>query len=270
MKQKNICKFVTPLTLETLHVSCFVLETNPDTMKMKNQLQEHGLILMAQGKGSVDLDGTVFTVSSGQLVFAFKGEHFSFRPQGVCEYMYIRFDGLRATDLFRRFDVGKANRIFDGFSGIIPLWRDSLSRADTETIDLAAESILLYTFSRLSQSAVQKDNLLFQILEITEDRFRDPDLSMGEIAQELNYNVKYLSHYFKEKKGVGYAQYLKTIRIKYAVSLFDHGISSVKNVALLSGFTDPLYFSSVFKSCIGLSPTEYKDTLHEGEGNQNR
>ena len=145
------------------------------------------------------------------------------------------------------------------------MWRDSLSRADTETIDLAAESILLYTFSRLSQSAVQKDGLLSQILEITEERFRDPDLCIGEIAKELNYNVKYLSHYFKEKKGVGYAQYLKTIRIKYAVSLFDHGISSVKNVALLSGFTDPLYFSSVFKSCIGLSPTEYKDTFNETE-----
>ena len=185
MKQKNICKFVTPLTLETLHVSCFVLETNPDTMKMKNQLQEHGLILMAQGKGSVDLDGTVFTVSSGQLVFAFKGEHFSFRPQGVCEYMYILFDGSRATDLFRRFDVGKANRIFDGFSGIIPLWRDSLSRADTETIDLAAESILLYTFSRLSQSAVQKDNLCFKFWRLRKNASVTPTFPWGRSPRNL-------------------------------------------------------------------------------------
>ena len=45
--------------------------------------------------------------------------------------------------------------------------------------------------------------------------------------------------------------------IKYAVSLFDHGIDSVKNVALLSGFQDPLYFSSVFKNVIGVSPTQY-------------
>ena len=265
MKQKNICKFAAPLALETLSISCFVLETNPDVMKNQTQLEEHCIILMAQGNGEFYLDDSATRVLSGQIVFAFKGERFSVNPQGDCEYMYIRFYGTRATELFRRFGVRKTNRIFDGFSGIIPLWRESLSRADTETVDLAAESILLYTFSRISQSAVQKDVLLFQILEITEERFRDPDLSIGEIAQELNYNVKYLSHYFKEKKGVGYAQYLKTIRIKYAVSLFDHGISSVKNVALLSGFTDPLYFSSVFKSCIGLSPTEYKDTLNGAE-----
>jgi two-component system response regulator YesN len=49
------------------------------------------------------------------------------------------------------------------------------------------------------------------------------------------------------------------MRIKYAVSLFDHGLDSIKNVALLSGFFDPLYFSSVFKQVVGVSPTEYKN-----------
>ena len=57
--------------------------------------------------------------------------------------------------------------------------------------------------------------------------------------------------------SIGYSEYLRTLRIKYAVSLFDHGIDSVKNVALLSGFQDPLYFSSVFKNVIGISPTQY-------------
>ena len=47
------------------------------------------------------------------------------------------------------------------------------------------------------------------------------------------------------------------MRLKYAVSLFDYGLDSVKNVAILSGFADPLYFSSVFKESIGISPREY-------------
>jgi AraC-like DNA-binding protein len=61
--------------------------------------------------------------------------------------------------------------------------------------------------------------------------------------------------------GIGYAEYLRNLRIKYAVSLFDHGIDSVKNVALLSGFSDPLYFSTVFKTVVGLSPKEYLKKL---------
>ena len=58
--------------------------------------------------------------------------------------------------------------------------------------------------------------------------------------------------------GITYSEYLRNLRIRYAASLFDHGIDSVKNVAFLSGFTDPMYFSGVFKKVTGLSPKEYK------------
>jgi YesN/AraC family two-component response regulator len=88
------------------------------------------------------------------------------------------------------------------------------------------------------------------MIEITEDNFKDPVLSLTTVAQALSYNPKYLSHAFKESMGVGYAEYLRSIRIRFAVSLLDLGIDSIKNVALLSGFTDPLYFSTVFKKSL--------------------
>ncbi|MBE5732376.1 MAG: helix-turn-helix transcriptional regulator, partial [Clostridiales bacterium] len=57
------------------------------------------------------------------------------------------------------------------------------------------------------------------------------------------------------------------IRIKHAVTLLDYGIDSIKNVALLSGFTDPLYFSNVFKAQIGISPTQYLKNKNEKKDN---
>ena len=35
------------------------------------------------------------------------------------------------------------------------------------------------------------------------------------------------------------------------------GITSVQNVAALSGYRDPLYFSRVFKKKMGVSPTQH-------------
>ena len=57
--------------------------------------------------------------------------------------------------------------------------------------------------------------------------------------------------------GVGYTEYLRMYRINYAIMLLDHGIDSVKNIASLSGFSNPMYFSSVFKQTVGVSPSEY-------------
>ena len=85
------------------------------------------------------------------------------------------------------------------------------------------------------------------------------------MSEELSYNSKYLSHAFKEEMGQRYTEYLRDIRLKFAVSLFDNGIDSVKNVALLSGFSDPLYFSTIFKKMTGKTPKEYKRAMLENE-----
>ena len=157
----------------------------------------------------------------------------------------------------RRFDITSCSRAYDGFDGLIPLWSESLFRASDKTVELVAESILLYTLSRLFDEKGSENGLIGQIIHITEKNFKNPELSISSIAQELSYNPKYLSHIFKERARVSYSEYLRSVRLKYATTLFDHGLDSVKNVALLAGFSDPLYFSNVFKKNVGVSPKEY-------------
>lgn len=253
----NICKSITAFCPENIRISHFVLETNRDVMKRNIVLKENRMVLFIAGKGTCRIDGDVISVGSGTLVFAFGGECFSVCGTDGLEYMYIDFSGVRADELFKRFEINRINRTFSNFEGLTPLWKESLSRATPNTVDLASESMVLYTLSRLNTENVKKDSVIGTVLRITENRFREPYLSIGVVSDELGYNPKYLSHLFKKKTGIGFSEYLTNTRIKYAVSLFDYGISSVKNAALLSGFSDPLYFSSVFKKIVGITPREY-------------
>lgn len=260
MKNKNICKLIPPSLADRLSVSGFVLESNPEVMRTPTRMNEHSMILVKNGSGRFCFDDAKFPFSPGHLVFGLKGEVFCVECEQACEYLYICFDGARAAELFRRFSITPLSRSFPGFDSLIPLWSESLSRAGELTVDLASESMLLYAFSRLSGSLTSQNILIRQMIEITEERFSDPDLSLSLLAEELGYNPKYLSHQFKRSVGKGYSEYLQTVRIKFAVSLFDHGLDSVKNVALLSGFSDPFYFSSVFKKHLGTAPREYLQT----------
>ena len=61
--------------------------------------------------------------------------------------------------------------------------------------------------------------------------------------------------------GIGYTEYLRTLRVKYAIMLFEQGIDSAKNVAFLAGFSNPLYFSKVFKQVVGVAPSEFKKEI---------
>jgi len=256
MLDNNICKFIMPGVESGLSVSCFVQEGNPDAMRAKTVLPTHRISLVSRGGGSFVINGAVYPFSVGDVVFAFRGEEIYTESEG-CEFMYIQFEGARADELFLRFDIRPGNRIFCAYDGLLPLWKESLSRANGQTTDLVAESMLLYTFSRLTPASTEKDGLLYQLLGQIEKKFNDPELTLGRIAEELAYNPKYVSHLFKEGMGIGFTEYLRIMRIRYAVSLFDHGLDSVRNVALLSGFSDPLYFSTVFKREVGVSPREY-------------
>jgi AraC-like DNA-binding protein len=43
----------------------------------------------------------------------------------------------------------------------------------------------------------------------------------------------------------------------------EEGVANVKNVALLSGFEDPLYFSKVFTASEGISPKVYIQNIEK-------
>lgn len=89
--------------------------------------------------------------------------------------------------------------------------------------------------------------------------FANP-ITIGEAAKMVNFHPVYLSRIFKEMMGVSPMEYLTSLRIKKAKDLLssDPGLP-LKDVAEFVGYTNPFYFSRVFKTVTGKSPSEYKN-----------
>jgi AraC-like DNA-binding protein len=247
MKDNNICKFPLSKTSSELSISCFVLESNTETMLSRTKLNDNRLILITQGEGEFLFDEISFPISVGTLIFGFEGEEFALKQGNEVRYLYIDFNGEKGNTLCHRVGIYPHTRVNDNFDSLIPFCQDCLLRTPPENIDIAGESVLLYVLSRLSSPPSIKNDAIQNIIEFTEKHFRETELSISVIADMFGYNSKYLSHLFKMKTNMNYSEYLRSVRFKYAISLFELGINSVKNVALLSGFSDPLYFSNAFK-----------------------
>jgi AraC-like DNA-binding protein len=220
-------------------------------------LRASRMLLCTEGCGRVTVDAQAFSLRAGTLLFCFAGETVTAEGDGEFSYMYIDFHSIRAEGILCRFDITPPTRVREGMDGLIPLWQESLYLATDKTVDLAAEGVLLLSLLRLGATLTRESGLVAEIVRLTEEGFRDPDLGIAAIAASLSYHPKYLSRIFKQKTGVGYTEYLRSVRIKYATALLEGGLDSIKNVALLSGFADPLYFSTVFKKSVGTSPREY-------------
>ena len=82
-------------------------------------------------------------------------------------------------------------------------------------------------------------------------------LSSGEISSHISMNYNYISSLFKKKTSMSIQEYHMKIRMNEAAGLLRSSNMNISEVSDRLGFSDPLYFSHVFRKVIGYSPSEY-------------
>jgi YesN/AraC family two-component response regulator len=69
---------------------------------------------------------------------------------------------------------------------------------------------------------------------------------------------EYLCQLFKKYAGMSMVSYIRELRIQRAKHLLWNSSEPINEIAEQVGFPDPYYFSKVFKSIEGLSPTLFR------------
>lgn len=257
----NICKFNFNCSSDLLCKN-FVYETSA-VQASPQRARLNGIHLVVEGTGTFVCGERRYDISSGTLFFVPEGERFSIVSQEDLKYFYIQFHGRRGEEYMLRLGICASSCVFTGCENLIPFWKDCSASANEGNIDFLCEAVLLYSLSKLRPDRRKVSSLVGSMVALTQKLFSEPDLSIGVLAQELGYSDKYLSSVFKKQMGIPYTLYLQNIRMKHAVFLMEEGVVSVKNVALLSGFRDPLYFSRLFSKTEGISPKQYIQRLAE-------
>ena len=85
------------------------------------------------------------------------------------------------------------------------------------------------------------------------------DISLDDVSREVNISPYYFSKLFKDETGEGFVEYLTNLRIEKAKELLSGTSYSMKEICQMVGYTDPNYFSRIFKKNVGVTPTEYKE-----------
>ena len=84
------------------------------------------------------------------------------------------------------------------------------------------------------------------------------DLSLSSLAQLMQVSPSYLSTLFHRETGRTLAEHITSQRMKVALQLLGSTRLQVQNIAQLSGFTDPNYFSKLFRRFYGVTPLQYR------------
>ena len=94
--------------------------------------------------------------------------------------------------------------------------------------------------------------------EVVEAHLANTQFSASWMAEEMGISARHLQRKLKDLCGLTTNVFIRTIRMQHARQLLSQGAGNVSQVAYAVGFSDPKYFSRVFRQVFEVSPSEYQ------------
>lgn len=95
------------------------------------------------------------------------------------------------------------------------------------------------------------------------DNISDPDMKIDDIAQAVGMSRSVLYGKIKNAVGMTPIDFVRHIRITKAIELLKTTDETLTSIAFSIGFSDPKYFSKVFKKEMGMIPSDYREKNKE-------
>ena len=107
---------------------------------------------------------------------------------------------------------------------------------------------------------IDNDPAVEQGCRFIEENF-SRDISLEDAAEYCGLSSFYFSRLFKKKKKITFIDFLTNRRIEEAKKLLSRGELSIKEISSRTGYSDPNYFTRVFKRVEDLSPSAYRSKI---------
>lgn len=101
------------------------------------------------------------------------------------------------------------------------------------------------------------EEFLRRAIGIVEENIAEPDFSVDKFSREIGMSRSNLYLKMKAITGESVTDFIKRIRFKKAVELLQERRHTIAEIAYMSGFNSPSYFSTAFKQFYNCMPTEY-------------
>lgn len=232
-------------------------------------LRDHYLIhFVVSGSGILRCNQQEYTVSAGELFIIFPSQVASYvaDAEDPWHYNWVGFNGTDARRLVKLTGLSRQQPVFrsDDPEQTSALLRRIADAGDNTPAADAEMAGCLYLFlahlirmNRRQPAGNPHQTYVANALKYIQYNYAN-DIGVSDISRYVGISRSQLYRAFLQDFGVSPHNYLQTYRINEACSLLQDPAYSVAEVAGSVGFNDPLYFSRVFKSIKGCTPSAYQ------------
>ena len=236
------------------------------TTNNKSGRADYYLLYVVRGGLRVKLSDGWTVCEPGCFIFFPPNTHYVYTHSrgDVLEYLWVHFTGAEVEKILEEYEFSlfpKINRIkpdetIDArFNNIFSVFSRQDKFRDRE-LSLLLERLFISMARRLSDGAI-KDNQLMKSIAFINSRYNG-EIRIPELAAIESLSVSRYNALFRKLMGSSPTEYITKMRISSARELLLGTDLSIVKISRLVGYTDPHFFSRIFKANTGLSPTEFR------------
>ena len=244
-------------------------------------------LLILDGAFRVEEDGVEYTLQKNDVFFLKSGLHHTskyYADDGTGWYYVHFYNNVCAHCDSTRCILSSKNTVNPNMEIMLLPKRLNIPPYDAEKLMLSMQDMTVNyaSSSRLVRArlSLELKNIFLSLVELDSavtGRGNDgivnritslvkstafDNISSQEISKKLGLNYAYLSRTFSKATGMTIFQYKNHIKIQKAIDLFKIESMNIAEIAQRVGFENQFYFSRVFKSITGFSPTQYIKNIY--------
>jgi len=235
--------------------------------------KQHIIIYCREGQGILEMNNTRLILKPNTFCIIPPGiPHKYYSDSKVPWSIYwLHFTGIQASHFYTKFlelhtpavsSVLLEERRISLFENLIDVLEDGYSISNIEYVNISLWQLLnsfLYQryFIEVGRKHDTKDNLIQASIRYMKENLEN-SLRINDIAKHFNYSPSHYFSIFKSQTGYSPIHYFNHLKIQKACQLLCFSTLSIKEISFLLGFSDPLYFSRLFKKTMNASPSNYR------------
>lgn len=233
------------------------------------------LLYVCSGKAHFYIGDQDVIVTAGNMVLYQPKQvmHYEYFGKDKPEVYWTHFTGSEVRNILKKYEIPLDTNVF--YAGNSPtyayLFKEMILELQTcrfgyeELLSMYLEQIfILVQRSRMDRQPAVSSHIQEE-MGIAKRYFQEhynEDINIEEYAQSRNMSISWFLRNFRQATGKSPMQYILNIRISNAVSLLESTDYNVTEIAAIIGYDNPLYFSRIFKKQKGVSPSDYRKSLH--------
>lgn len=235
--------------------------------------EEYILIYCIAGEGWIDMEDKhcKLTANSFKIIPKNVAHHYGSSTERPWSIYWLHFNGEQAATLYNRYlkTAGPDSDYINFDEQRLVLFNDIIDMMEIGFDDLQLELIYIRTLRLMSSYIYEEprrtaDNAGLVATSVSYMREHiNQNLQIKDLAAHVNYSVSRYSEVFRQATGYAPIQYFTQLRIHHACQHLCFSNLNIKQVCAKIGFTDPFYFSKLFKQHTGKSPNQYRKLYHK-------